>query len=52
MAKNGGIKMSLPTSADLFSTQEERDEAERESVHDIVNDGVTGVDSANGSFGS
>lgn len=36
MAKNGGIKMSLPTSADLFSTQEERDEAERESVHDIL----------------
>lgn len=28
--------MSLPTSADLFSTQEERDEAERESVHDIL----------------
>jgi len=36
MVKNGGIKMSLPTSADLFSTQEERDEAERESVHDIL----------------
>ena len=36
MAKNGGIKMSLPTSADLFSTQEERDEAERESIHDIL----------------
>lgn len=36
MAKNGVIKMSLPTSADLFSTQEERDEAERESIHDIL----------------
>lgn len=36
MAKNGGIKMSRPTTADLFSTQEERDEAERESVHDIL----------------
>lgn len=36
MVKNGGIKMSRPTTADLFSTQEERDEAERESVHDIL----------------
>lgn len=35
MAKNGDIKMILPTAADLFSTQEERDEGKRESVRDI-----------------
>lgn len=35
MAKNGDIKMILPTAADLFSTQEERDEEKRESVRDI-----------------
>ena len=33
MAKE--IKMPLPTAADLFSTQEERDSASRESVRDI-----------------
>lgn len=35
MAKSNGIKMTLPTAADLFSTQEERDEQKRESVRDI-----------------
>ena len=33
MAKE--IKMPLPSAADLFSTQEERDNAGRESVRDI-----------------
>ena len=35
MAKNGDIKMTLPTADDLFSTQEERDEGKRESVQNI-----------------
>lgn len=35
MSKKSGINMTLPTAADLFSTQEERDEGKRESVRDI-----------------
>lgn len=35
MGKKNGINMTLPTVADLFSTQEERDEGKRESVRDI-----------------
>ena len=35
MGKKNGINMILPTAADLFSTQEERDEEKRESVRDI-----------------
>ena len=35
MAKKNGINMKLPTADDLFSTQEERDEAGRESVREI-----------------
>lgn len=35
MAKSSAINMNLPSADDLFSTQEERDEAKRESVKDI-----------------
>ncbi len=35
MSKKNGINMTLPTAADLFSTQEERDEGKRESVRGI-----------------
>lgn len=35
MAKSSAINMNLPSADDLFSTQEERDEAKRESVRDI-----------------
>ena len=35
MGKRNGINMTLPTAADLFSTQEERDEEKRESVREI-----------------
>lgn len=35
MAKRPGINMNLPSVDDLFSTQEERDEASRESVKSI-----------------
>jgi ParB family chromosome partitioning protein len=35
MPKKNGISMSLPPAADLFSTQEERDEGKRESVREI-----------------
>lgn len=35
MAKSREIKMPLPTADDLFSTQEQRDEAKRETVMDI-----------------
>lgn len=35
MGKKNGINMTLPTVADLFSTQEERDVGKRESVRDI-----------------
>lgn len=35
MPKKNGINMTLPTAADLFSTQEERDEGKRESVREI-----------------
>lgn len=35
MAKSSVINMNLPSADDLFSTQEERDEAKRESVKDI-----------------
>ena len=31
----GAIKMSLPSADDLFSTQDERDDAQRERVQDI-----------------
>lgn len=36
MGKKNGINMTLPTAADLFSTQEERDEGKRESVREIA----------------
>lgn len=35
MTKKDGIKMNLPTADSLFTTQKERDEAERESVREI-----------------
>lgn len=35
MAKNDSIKMNLPAVDSLFTTQEERDEAKRESVMNI-----------------
>ncbi len=35
MAKNRGIDLNLPSVDDLFSTQEEREEAKRESVREI-----------------
>lgn len=35
MAKSSAINMNLPSADDLFSMQEERDEAKRESVRDI-----------------
>lgn len=35
MAKGKGINLSLPPADDLFSTQEEREEAKRESVRNI-----------------
>lgn len=35
MAKGREIKLNLPAADDLFSTQEERDEAKREYVADI-----------------
>ena len=35
MAKSSAINKTLPSADDLFSTQEERDEAKRESVRDI-----------------
>lgn len=35
MAKNSAINMKLPSADELFTTQEERDEASRESVRDI-----------------
>ena len=35
MSKKNGINMTLPTAADLFSTQEERDEGKLESVQNI-----------------
>lgn len=35
MAKGKTINMSLPSAADLFSTQEERDEVNRESIKEI-----------------
>lgn len=35
MAKSSAINMNLPSADDLFSTQEERDEAKRESVREI-----------------
>lgn len=35
MAKSSAINMKLPSADDLFSTQEERDEAKRERVRDI-----------------
>lgn len=35
MAKGNAIKLNLPSADDLFSTQEERDEAKRETLIDI-----------------
>ena len=35
MAKNNAIKLNLPSVDDLFSTQESRDDAQREKVMDI-----------------
>lgn len=35
MAKNSGIDMKLPSVADLFTTQEQRDEDKRENVREI-----------------
>ena len=35
MAKKNAINMKLPAADELFTTQEERDEAKRESVRDI-----------------
>ena len=35
MAKSSVINMKLPAADELFTTQEERDEAKRESVRDI-----------------
>ena len=35
MAKGKGINLNLPSVDELFSTQEERDEAKRESVRNI-----------------
>lgn len=35
MAKGNTIKLNLPSADELFSTQEERDEAERETVMEI-----------------
>ncbi len=35
MAKGREIKLLLPAAADLFSTQEERDEAKQEFIADI-----------------
>ena len=35
MAKGREIKLNLPAADDLFSTQEERDEAKREVIKDI-----------------
>lgn len=35
MAKSKGIDMKLPSVADLFTTQEQRDEDKRENVREI-----------------
>ena len=35
MAKDNAIKLNLPSADDLFSTQESRDDAQREKVMDI-----------------
>ena len=35
MAKSSGIKLSLPSADDLFSTQKERDEEKRETLIDL-----------------
>lgn len=36
MAKKTAINMNLPSVDDLFTTQEERDEAQQESVKEIA----------------
>lgn len=41
MAKGKGFNLNLPSADDLFSTQEERDEAKRESVKDIPIDEIS-----------
>ena len=41
MAKGKGLNLNLPSADDLFSTQEERDEAKRESVKDIPIDEIS-----------
>lgn len=41
MAKGRGISLNLPSADDLFSTQEERDEAKRETVMEIAIDEIS-----------
>lgn len=41
MAKGKGINLNLPSADDLFSTQEERDEAKREMVAEIAIDEIS-----------
>lgn len=41
MAKGKGINLNLPSADDLFSTQEERDEAKREMVVEIAIDEIS-----------
>lgn len=41
MAKGRGINLNLPSADDLFSTQEERDEAKRETVMEIAIDEIS-----------
>ncbi len=41
MAKGKGINLNLPSADDLFSTQEERDEAKREMVVEITIDEIS-----------
>lgn len=41
MAKGKGINLNLPSADDLFSTQEERDEAKRETIMEIALDEIS-----------
>lgn len=41
MAKGKGINLNLPSADDLFSTQEERDEAKREMIMEIALDEIS-----------
>lgn len=47
MAKGREIKLPLPAAADLFSTQEERDEAKREFIADIPLEEISDLASSN-----